>query len=70
MVVLAEFLWFRIETYHFQLLDVIQRAKEGHVHSQTVLARYSSLVAVKREKAYWLFLGHKEMVCQRSEILS
>jgi len=45
-----------------QWLDIFQRVKQGDEHYQTVLKRYSSLIAVKREKAYWMYLGHKEMV--------
>lgn len=45
-----------------QWLDIFQRAKQGDEHLQAVLRRYSSLIAVKREKAYWTYLGHKEIV--------
>ncbi|KAF8325356.1 hypothetical protein F5887DRAFT_926193, partial [Amanita rubescens] len=45
----------------YKWLDIFQRAKQGDEHYQSVLKRYSSLIAVKREEAYWMYLGHKEM---------
>ncbi|KAF8691590.1 hypothetical protein AX14_002767 [Amanita brunnescens Koide BX004] len=45
----------------YKWLDIFQKAKQGDEHYQAVLKRYSSLIAVKCEKAYWMYLGHKEM---------
>ncbi|KAK2462369.1 hypothetical protein APHAL10511_005675 [Amanita phalloides] len=48
----------------YKWLELFERAKRGDEHCQRVLKRYSSLIAVKREKAYWMYLGHKEMAWQ------
>lgn len=48
----------------YKWLDIFQKSKQGNAHYAKVLARYSSLIAAKREKAYWMYLGHKEMAWQ------
>ncbi|PFH49866.1 hypothetical protein AMATHDRAFT_62250 [Amanita thiersii Skay4041] len=48
----------------YKWLDIFNRAKQGDAHLQKVLARYSSLLAVRREKTYWKYLAHKERAWQ------
>ncbi|KAF8637870.1 hypothetical protein AX17_002496 [Amanita inopinata Kibby_2008] len=48
----------------YKWLDVFNKAKQGDEHLQNVLRRYSALIAVRREKAYWMYLGHKERAWQ------
>ena len=43
-------------------LDIFTKAKEGDMHLQTVLARYSRLIAARREKEYMRTLVYEDMV--------
>jgi hypothetical protein len=47
-----------------QFLDTFKLANQGDEHAQTLLHRYSALIAVKRSKAYWMRLARTELAWQ------